>query len=146
MRNKKDSYIFELAAIMETRITKSKLPKTQAYPIKSSFLLSVLLKSKFDQALIDSIQYSPVQHPHHLFGAHYKGKKAKAFALPGTLDITINAVATAEVKQISTLLQFAIQKHFTEWLNKLEENKLNWCDESRGFHVWYKDNTIKIDQ
>jgi|GEM_PF-4971227 len=131
---------------METIITKHKLPKTQGYPIKTSFLTTVIKNSKFDPAKIESIEYLPTQHPHHLFGAHYKGKRINAFARPGTINITINAVNSKEAGQVSMLLQPALQKYFIDWLNKLEENKFDWCDESHGFHVWYKNNSVEIDQ
>jgi hypothetical protein len=131
---------------MNTTITKPKLPKTQTYPIKTSFLEAIIISSKFDQSKFEFIQYLPTQRTDHLFEAHYIGKRRKEFAAPGTIYITIYAVNAKDSNQISTVLKSALEQNFPNWLNKLEENKFDWSDESHGFHVWYKDNVIKIAQ
>lgn len=117
-----------------------------AYSLKSSFLEQVILESKFDIANIEHVDYFPLKGHEHLFGAHYKGKKDRFFASPGTINIDIHAVPLSEYRKIKDALVLTIANEFKEWLNKLEENSYDLLDRSHGFHVWIRNNHIVVEK
>jgi hypothetical protein len=129
---------------MSLRVSKNKLPKTQAYPLKTSFLEKVILESGFEITKIDYIDYLFNQRPDHFFEAHFKGLRIKEFANPGTVDITIYSVPTSVLKQIKSEILPLIENDFKAWLIKLSENKNDLCNESRGFHIWRRDHKLHV--
>ncbi|WP_341841750.1 hypothetical protein [Chitinophaga caseinilytica] len=131
---------------MHLRIQKAKLPKTLAYPMKSSFLEQIILESKFDIAKIEYVDYFPRKGYDYLFGAHYKGEKERQFASPGTINISIHAVPLPEYKRIKNDLTAIIANEFKQWLNSLEENLYELRDRSHGFHVWVRNNQVVVDK
>lgn len=131
---------------MKLKVTKRKLSKAQVYPLQTSFLEKVILNSGLEMERISHIEYLPKQHPEQVFGAHFKGLKIKEFAFPGTVDITINAVDKNINKWLKNELVPFIENNFKQWLYKLHVNNDNFCDESRGFRIWVRDNKIYVNE
>jgi hypothetical protein len=120
---------------MEYGLSKRKLPKGYSYPLKRSVLDSFLESANLRK--LDTVTYSFYAHRDNIIiRADYFGEAHKGWAGVGLSSIVLQAVPSAERKEVENVLIEKVLPELCSWLRSAEEEGNAWRAWSR--HLFYR--------